>query len=83
MSLLFILEIVDFAKVDIEGSEMLALNAETIAAIEKRIKTWFIEVHATADAPTIINRQKLATLFQNQGYNVEFVGHDGLHVWTD
>ncbi len=74
------LDIVDFAKIDIEGSEMLALTAETIAAVEKRIKVWFIEVHSTS-VPIEKNRQLLAYLFRVAGYNVELVGHDSLHVW--
>lgn len=75
------LDVVDFVKIDIEGSEMFALTAETIAAVENRIKVWFIEVHATGTGSIEQNWQKLNDLFQNAGYETELVGVDGLHVW--
>lgn len=73
----------DFAKVDIEGSEMFALTDETVSEVKDIIDSWFIEVHATNTnwlASTTQNRQILANIFTNNGYKVEFYKDDGLYI---
>jgi len=76
------LDTVDFAKIDIEGSELVALTAETIAATEKRIKAWFIETHGAGNIMYDVNRNHLAGLFNQAGYKIELIGHDTLHVYV-
>jgi len=71
------LESVDFVKVDIEGSEMLALNDQTIAAVKDKVKMWNIEVHSTGPS----NNQNeninfMMDLFSRQGYKVYKHQHD-------
>lgn len=42
----FNLDRVDFCKIDIEGSEFIALTVEEIVACKNKIKCWLVEVHA-------------------------------------
>ena len=82
------LEHVDFIKCDIEGSEMVALTEETVGAVKELVDCWFIEVHATNDPKTAdqwavgieSNRRKLATIFENAGYEVQDYRHDALFI---
>lgn len=41
------LKSVDIAKIDIEGSEMIALTDETVGAVKGKIKKFFVEFHPT------------------------------------
>ena len=73
----------DFAKVDIEGSEMFALTNETVGEVRDIIDSWFVEVHATNSdwySSTTENRQILANIFKNNGYKVELYKDDGIYV---
>ena len=73
----------DFAKVDIEGSEMFSLTDETVNEVKDIIDTWFIEVHATHSdwySSLTKNREILANIFKNNGYKVELHQHDGMYV---
>lgn len=85
------LDHVDFIKCDIEGSEMIALTADTIDAVKDIVDVWFIEIHAT-NAPTTneewvfgleSNRQIIANIFKNAGYKVQYYRHDGLYISKD
>jgi len=71
---------VDFAKIDIEGSEMMALTKETIAAVGNRIRHWLIEVHATEGKTIEENREILSARFREVGHNTESIIHDQLYV---
>lgn len=77
---------VDFVKCDIEGSEMIALTDETIGEVRDRIKTWFVEVHATDhsrwEENIRENRDELATLFVRQGYQVRLFRRDILYAYN-
>lgn len=75
------LDFVDFAKVDIEGSEMAAINDETISEVSNKIKSFFLEVHATADATLLQNRDKITSIFKNNGYSSENTGHDSAYYY--
>jgi len=75
------LDTVDFAKIDIEGSEMLSINNQTISDVSDRIKSFFVETHDTSHGRIPQNRDTLANIFKNYNYNVEFVGHDSLFAW--
>jgi FkbM family methyltransferase len=82
------LDHVDFVKCDIEGSEMVALTAETVGEVAELVDCWFIEVHATNDPKTgddwavgiESNRRKLAGIFEDAGYEVQDYRHDGLYI---
>jgi len=69
------LDVVDFAKIDIEGSEIFALTKETIEETEKRIKTWFIETHDSTLMPRQALSYQFADMFNSLGYsNIKIFG---------
>lgn len=69
------LDVVDFAKIDIEGSEIYSLTKENIEQTEKRIKTWFIETHDTTLMPRAMLSKSFADLFNSLGYsNINIFG---------
>jgi len=84
---------VDFCKIDIEGSEMLAITEETLKPVYDKIDRMFIEVHATYCGPDmrwednlVINRRKIETVLQNVGYKYEILPsryNDTIHVFKD
>lgn len=75
------LDYVDFAKCDIEGSEMIALTTETLAPVKEKIGTWFIEVHAT-NTDIFSNRDHIKQVFESVGYKVDYYRPDGLIAYT-
>jgi FkbM family methyltransferase len=72
------LEHVDFCKIDIEGSEMVAITVDEMKAVYDKIDSMFIEVHSTLpDISTatirweddlILNRKKLEAVLEEAGY---------------
>ena len=69
------LDVVDFVKIDIEGSEMIALNDETVSAVKDKIKMWNVEVHSTIPNNNNNNNKNenlnhMMDLFSRQGYKV-------------
>lgn len=69
------LDEVEFAKIDIEGSEYKALTKETIQMTEKRIKSWFVEAHGTNGMRGSQVAQHLADIFNSCGYSdIEIFG---------
>tara|TARA_B100000405_G_C16716097_1_gene420868 strand:+ start:380 stop:1102 length:723 start_codon:yes stop_codon:yes gene_type:complete len=71
---------VDFCKIDIEGSEMIAITEEKLKPVFDKIDRIFIEVHATIPTYThdyewqediIVNRRKLQEICHNVGYKTE------------
>jgi len=72
------IKIVDFIKIDIEGSEMLAITEEIINNVKDKVKVWFLEVHETSDASLSKNRDILKQRFANCGIQMEIIGNDGL-----
>tara|TARA_Y100000389_G_C17457740_1_gene519347 strand:+ start:693 stop:1421 length:729 start_codon:yes stop_codon:yes gene_type:complete len=87
------LEHVDFCKIDIEGSEMIAITEETLKPVYDKIDRMFIEVHATYAGPDmpweknlIINREKIEKVLKNVGYKYEIlpsIYNDTIHVFKD
>jgi FkbM family methyltransferase len=82
------LDRVDFVKCDIEGGEMFAITPETISEVADRIGFWAVELHQTnADTGAAWpgnledNRQALAKVFADCGYQVAVVEHDQLLAW--
>ena len=47
------LEHVDFCKIYIEGSEMIAITEENLKPVYDKIDRMFIEVHATESGPNL------------------------------
>lgn len=73
---------VDFCKIDIEGSEMIAITEETLKPVFDKIDSFFIEVHSTITSykhdyewwdSIIINRVKLQEIFHKVGYKTEVI----------
>lgn len=63
---------VDFCKIDIEGSEYVAITEETLRPVFHIINKLFIEVHPPE------KRDEFKTIFESVGYKVEYCKHDGL-----
>lgn len=78
---------VDFCKCDIEGSEMVAITESLIDPIRDVVKFWFMEVHQTdvdnSPWPGNLsqNRNTLASILRNMGYETELVINDQLYAW--
>lgn len=73
------LESVDFCKVDIEGSEVIAITENTLKPIAGKIKEFFIEVHPTTSLDGMNqsqNKLKLWNIFENVGYTVTDVNFE-------
>lgn len=87
------LEHVDFCKIDIEGSEMIAITEETLRPVYDKIDRMFIEVHPTESGPNlrwednlIDNRHKIEEVLKKVGYKYEILPSfykDTLHVFKD
>lgn len=75
------MDIVDFAKIDIEGSEMIALNDKTISEVSERIKSFFIETHDTQNGKILQNREHISNILKKYNFNIEYIGHDSLFAW--
>lgn len=58
---------VDLCKIDIEGSEDVAITVETLRPVVDRIKKIFIELHP----PNRESQDKFQQVFEEAGYNVE------------
>ena len=87
------LEHVDFCKIDIEGSEMIAITEENLKPVYDKIDRMFIEVHATESGPNlrwednlVDNRGKIEEVLKKVGYKYEILPsfyQDTLHVFKD
>ena len=72
------LEKVDFCKMDIEGSEMVAVTFETLSAVYDRIDSIFLEVHSTSHGvdwkiDLVKNLNTLRNIAHAVGYKTEEV----------
>jgi FkbM family methyltransferase len=63
---------VDFCKIDIEGSEWVAITEETLKPVFNIINKIFVEVHPPE------RRTELKKVFEAVGYKVGYCKHDGL-----
>lgn len=66
--------IVDFCKIDIEGSEDVAVTVETLKPVADRLKKVFIELHP----PNGESQTRWQKIFEAVGYKVERYVHDSL-----
>ena len=65
---------VDFCKIDIEGSEHEAIDAQQIAAVAPWVKKFFMEVHP----PDQVTVDKFVPMFKAAGYKVRRYVHDSI-----
>jgi len=78
---------VDFAKCDIEGSEVDVLTEASLDPVRDIVKFWFIEVHQTdvkqRPWPGNLgnNRDQIESIMRNMGYSTEQVINDQLFAW--
>jgi len=69
---------VDFAKIDIEGSEVIALTEEILNNCKDVIKAYYLEIHDTRELngqDQYGNLTNFIRIFSNLGYNIERVNH--------
>lgn len=77
------LDKVDFCKIDIEGSEVIALNEEIISSVSNRIKKFFIEFHYVDGTNYDVYRDRFSSIFKNHGYSVSNFSVDGLYCYKE
>lgn len=68
------LDSVDFCKIDIEGSEDMAVTVETMRPVAARLRKVFIELHP----PNGESQDRFTPIFEAVGYKVEKYVHDSL-----
>ena len=71
---------IDFVKIDIEGSEVIALNEEIISFISDKVNKILIEFHDAGDGLGYGHRSRFADIFQKYNYKVNYFGADGLFL---
>jgi FkbM family methyltransferase len=84
----FNLDYVDLIKCDIEGSEMIALNKNTVGLVKNKVKSWYIELHQTDNTiehnDSIKQNMKILTeVFTECDYTVEPIGFDNLRCYKE
>lgn len=72
------IKVIDFIKVDIEGSEMIALTEEIINNVKDIVKVWFIEAHSTDGVSLEENRKILQKRFKDCGVILDLYRNDAL-----
>lgn len=65
------LDKVDFCKIDIEGSEIIALNDSIIEAVSNKVKKFFIEFHWYAGVSFARYCEIYKEVFERHGYTVK------------
>lgn len=78
---MFNLEVIDFVKIDIEGSEIKFLSEENIKTLGEHVKKFFIEFHTTNGIHYKEYRNKYNILFSNLGWEVENLNEDALYCY--
>lgn len=71
-------EKIDFVKIDIEGSEVIALNEEILSNCKGKIKSYYLECHNSFEIDgrnQFDNLDIFTNIFKNLGYTVERVTH--------
>jgi len=69
---------IDFIKIDIEGSEFIALDEESINYISDKVNKIFMEVHDIDGSGFDRHREKFAELFKKNNFTVDRLGIDVL-----
>jgi len=71
-------DIIDFVKIDIEGSEIISLNEEILSNCKNIIKSYYLEIHDTFEINNkgqYGNLETFNSIFKNLGYNSEQITH--------
>lgn len=69
---------VDFCKIDIEGSEIIALDEKTIKQVSSKIKKFYIEFHEYSGIQVNTSCSIYSEYFTNCGYNVKQLNSETL-----
>ena len=72
---------IDLIKCDIEGSEILIFNEETVQKIKNIVKHLYIAVHSTPGKELSENISFLTNVFKKHNYNVHLYKTDGLLIF--
>lgn len=75
------LDYVDFVKLDIEGSETIALSDDIIKAFSGRVKKILIEFHEVNGVGYTEQRSIFEQIFVKYGYQTKHFGPDGLYCY--
>jgi len=74
----FKLKTVDFIKIDIEGSETIALDEHIISILSTKVAKILIEFHEVNGISYEMQRDRYEPIFQKFGYETKQFGPDGL-----
>lgn len=77
------LKYVDFIKLDIEGSETIALNNEIIKSFSDKVSKILIEFHEVGGVGYTQQRAIFEQIFVKYGYNTKYFGPDGLYCYKN
>jgi FkbM family methyltransferase len=72
---------VDFCKVDIEGSELRALEIPILIACRPVIKAYYIETHAIGTRSITEVRDDIELRFSEADYKTEVISHEAVYAW--
>jgi FkbM family methyltransferase len=72
---------VDFAKIDIEGSEVGALDKETINFISDKVNKILIEFHDVGDGLGFGHKVRFGDMLEKYGYKLNYFAEDALFVY--
>ena len=72
---------VDFIKLDIEGSETIALNEDIIKSISDKVAKILIEFHEVGGIGYTEQRAIFEQIFIKYGYKIKHFGPDGLYCY--
>jgi len=75
------LDHVDFIKLDIEGSETIALNTDVIEYMSNKVSKILIEFHEVAGIGYSEQRSIFEKIFIEYGYKIKHFGPDGLYCF--
>ncbi len=75
------LDRVDFIKLDIEGSETIALNEDIIKYMSNKVSKILIEFHEVNGIGYTEQRSIFENIFIKYGYETKYFGPDGLYCF--
>ena len=75
------LDHVDFIKLDVEGSETIALNKDVIKYMSNKVSKILIEFHEVDGVGYTEQRSIFENIFIEYGYETKHFGPDGLYCF--
>ena len=75
------LDHIDFIKVDIEGSEMIALNEDELKRASDIVDSYYVECHVIDNIGSKENMDILKVRFKNAGYKITDILYDSLYAF--